>query len=202
METNETLNPPQEWKNVSEFMQKLVDPGNPEFQDKFKKALSPGGDVTQFMEMRMTGLMNLSPISKDWEKFAEKFGENDSIAREALGLINKFIILGDETKAIRILDLFFGASGLREGSSIKSILNSLKLNDFKVLCEDLKSDSPLFISDQEIYNMTYTPTSPDASKRPVRYSIAALYTGGAGIEEVRGDLQKSIDYCKKEYLKI
>ena len=137
---------------------------------------------------------------RNWETFSNRFGGDDK-ATKVVDLLTG-LKETNETKAIRVLDLVWGGSGMGTLTSIKDIVPGLDEKNFDALIGEIDRPDSLFLSDGEMYKLNFTPTSPDATKRPTRFTVAGLYSGTAGVDEVKGDLQKSIDYCRKEYFHI
>lgn len=129
-----------------------------------------------------------------WEKFKANFVE-DETAKKFFGLINEVKAVSPD-RAIRVLDtLLSSGSDLRQ-TYIGDLGADMVEDDWNALFGELERPDSIFLTDAEMGKLRNDPKPRDYTKAPARQLVGALYSGNFGNDDVRGDMAKSIEFCK------
>ena len=198
---------PVNWQETKEWLDTLSEEKS---WGRVANALLTKKNDQKFVVHRL-GTFGLMIFSKSWDKLSNYF-DNSQRAEQIVGLLNT-TKSSDESRAIRIVDTLFDSMASNiQLTGIKEILSwhptreseyqgSFSDNDWSSLINELSRSDSIFLTDSEMEKLNKSPRSNDSSQRPSRFNVASLWSGRSGVEETKGDLSKSIQYCKENYLK-
>lgn len=199
---------PASWQKTKKWLDSLSEDKS---SAKIANALLTNPDNINFILQRSGIRTGVILLTRSWDQFSKHFGDS----KRAEQLVDLLQTQKDTegTRAIRILDVFFDSmAGNLRLTGINEIVSWIPKNeseyngkfsdnDWQALMGELKDPNSIFLSDLEMKKLNETPRSSDPNLRPARYLVAALWSGGMGIKEPIGNLKKSIDYYKENYLK-